>query len=100
MTVGVRSPVGLVGVFVGSHMSKPELSTTPVKAMGCLQCLPLSVVQLRGKHYRKPHCRNGVVDTFGLIVQAVLCLHGSLTNRFSKQNSKIWYVVSVSVLLR
>ena len=33
--------------------------------MGCRQCLPLSVVQLKGKHCRKPHCRIGVVDTFG-----------------------------------
>ena len=32
--------------------------------MGCRQCLPLSVVQLKGKHCRKPHCSNGVVDTF------------------------------------
>ena len=32
--------------------------------MGCWQCLPLSVVQLKGKH-----CRNGVVDTFGLRCQ-------------------------------
>jgi hypothetical protein len=38
--------------------------------MGYRQCLPLSVVQLKGKHCRKPHCRNGVVDTFG---------HGHLT---------------------
>ena len=45
----------------------PEcIYTTPVTAMGCRQCLPLSVVQLKGKHCRKPHCRNGVVDTFGL----------------------------------
>jgi hypothetical protein len=34
--------------------------------MGCQQCLPPSVVQLKGKHCRKPHCRNGVVGTFGL----------------------------------
>ena len=34
-------------------------------AMGCRQCLSLSDVQLKGKHCRKPHCRNGVVDTFG-----------------------------------
>ena len=34
-------------------------------AMGCQQCLPLSVVQLKGKHCRKPHYHNGVVDTFG-----------------------------------
>ena len=33
--------------------------------MGCRQYLTLSVVQLKGKHCRKPHCRNGVVDTFG-----------------------------------
>ena len=32
--------------------------------MGCRQCLPFSVVQLKGKHWRKTHCRNGVVDTF------------------------------------
>jgi hypothetical protein len=41
-----------------------NVSTTPITAMGCWQCLPLSVVQLKGKHCRKPHCRNGVVDTF------------------------------------
>ena len=29
--------------------------------MGCPQCLPLSVVQLKGKH-----CCNGFVDTFGI----------------------------------
>ena len=34
--------------------------------MGCWQCLPLTVVQLKGKHCRKPHCCNGVVDTLGL----------------------------------
>ena len=39
--------------------------TTPVTAMGCRQCLTLSVVQLKGKHCRKLHCRNGVVDIFG-----------------------------------
>ena len=43
----------------------PNVSTTPITAMGCRQCLPLSVVQLKGKHCQKPHCRNGVVDTFG-----------------------------------
>ena len=42
-----------------------NVSTTPIKAMGCRQCLPLSVVQLKGKPCRKPRCRNGVVDTFG-----------------------------------
>ena len=38
------------------------ISTTPI--MGYWQCLPLSVVQLKGKHCRKPYCRNGVVNTF------------------------------------
>ena len=32
--------------------------------MGCWQCLFLNVVQLKGKHCQKPHCRNGVVDMF------------------------------------
>ena len=40
------------------------ISTTPNTAMGNWQCLHLSVVQLKGKHCRKPHCRNGVVGTF------------------------------------
>ena len=35
----------------------PNVSTTPITAMGCWQSLPLSVVQLKGKHCRKPHCR-------------------------------------------
>ena len=39
----------------------PDLSTTPITAMWCRQCLPLIVVQLKGKHCRKSHCRNGVV---------------------------------------
>ena len=39
----------------------PNLSTTLIAAMGCRQWLPLSVVQLKGKHCRKLHCRNGVV---------------------------------------
>ena len=32
---------------------------------GNVYCLPLSVVQLKGKHWRNPHCLNGVVETFG-----------------------------------
>ena len=30
-----------------------NVSTTPIMAMGCRQCLPLSVVQLKGKHCKK-----------------------------------------------
>ena len=33
-------------------------------AMEIQQCLPLSVVQLKGKPWQKPYCRNGVVDAF------------------------------------
>ena len=47
------------------NLHGPNVSTTPITAMGCKQCLSLSVVQLKGKHCRKPHCRNGVVDMFG-----------------------------------
>ena len=32
----------------------------PLRQWGCQKCLPLCVVLLKGKHYRKPHCRNGV----------------------------------------
>ena len=41
-----------------------NVSTTPITAMGCRQCLPLSVVHLKSKHCRKPHCcnANGVVQ--------------------------------------
>ena len=45
-----------------------NVSTTPIAAMGCWQCLPISVVQLKGKRCRKPHCCNGVVDTSGPIL--------------------------------
>ena len=41
-----------------------NVSTTPITEMGCQQCLHLSVVQLKCKHCRKPHCCNGVVGTF------------------------------------
>jgi hypothetical protein len=53
----------IILLAVESHGSK--VSITPIMAMGCRQCLPLSNVQLKGKHCRKPHCHNGVVDTFG-----------------------------------
>ena len=43
----------------------PNVSTTPITAMWSRQCLPLSVVHLKGKHCQKAHCRSGVADTFG-----------------------------------
>ena len=45
----------------------PNLSTTPITAIWSRQCLPLSVVHLKGKHCRKPHCCIGVVDTFAVV---------------------------------
>ena len=44
----------------------PNVSTTPITTMGCRQCLPISVFQLKGKHCWKPYCCVGVVGTFGL----------------------------------
>ena len=44
--------------------------------MGCRQYLPLSVVQLKGKHCRKPHCCNGVVDTFVQGLRVILIHKG------------------------
>ena len=32
----------------------PNVSTAPIIAIGWRQCLPLSIVQLKGKHYQKP----------------------------------------------
>ena len=43
---------------------RSNVSTTPITAMGCQQHLPLSVVQLKGKHWWKPYCGNGVVHMF------------------------------------
>ena len=45
--------------MLGTDTQGRNVSTTPITAMGCRQCLPLSVVQLKGKHCWKPHCRNG-----------------------------------------
>jgi hypothetical protein len=52
----------------------PNVWTTPMRAMWCQKCLPLSV-QLKGKHCRKPHCHSGVVDTFGhcLMLEILIC---------------------------
>ena len=48
--------------------------------MGCRKC----VVQLKGKHYQKTHCRNGVVDTSG---------HSGFT---ASSEREIWPEVSTS----
>ena len=51
-----------------------NVSATLIMGMGCQQCLLLSVVQLKGNHCPKPHCRNGMVGTFGqgLVVEYLI----------------------------
>ena len=48
-------------------------------AMGCRQCLPLSDIQLKGKHCRKPNCHNGGVEC--RYVAAQIC--SNLTSAFN-----------------
>ena len=43
---------------------KQNVSTTPIMAMGCRQCLHISIVQLKGKHCWHCIAIMGVVDTF------------------------------------
>ena len=52
--------------------------------MGCWRCLPLSVAQLKGKHCRKPHCHNGVVDTLGccFILSSFLLVSRNLQSEY------------------
>ena len=46
-------------------VSVPERIYNSQYGNGALAILSLSFVQIKGKHCQKPHCRNGVVDTFG-----------------------------------
>ena len=62
-----------------------NISTTLITAMGCWQCLNLSDVQLKGKHCRKPHCCNGVVDTVGPWLFFLLWQRGSPNYVISKK---------------
>ena len=68
----------------------PNVSTTPIMAMGCQECLPVSVVQLKGKHCRKPYCHNGVVDTFGQYLNCQNCLLMLFRNKNMKQSSRLF----------
>ena len=53
----------------------PNVFTIPIMAMGCRQCLPFSVVQLKGKHCQKTHGCNMVVDIFGHNHCTAICCH-------------------------
>ena len=63
-----------------SQVLSPNVSKTPILAMGCQQYSPLSLVQLKVKHCLKPHCGNGVVDSFGL------CLNPAIAEQFHGQD--------------
>ena len=53
ITMTCRQSVELIDwTELGRH--SPNVSTTPITAMGCRQCLHLSVVQLKGKHCLNP----------------------------------------------
>ena len=69
-----------------SFEKPPNVSTTPITAMGCRQCLFLSVVQLKGKLCRTPHCRNVVVDTFGPCITLVK------SNPFIHPSRALWII--------
>ena len=57
----------------------PECIYNSHYSNGVPAMLPLSVVQLKGKHYQKVHCRNGVVDTFWLYSIGTLMIHKFLS---------------------
>ena len=71
-----------------------NVSTTPIMAMRCRKCLHLSVVQLRGNHWRKSHYCHGVVNRFGYLLPNIylFCLlilqH---PNRISRQQLWAYY---------
>ena len=51
-------------VIVIQKEKKQPGPTTPITAIGCRQCFSLCFVQLKSEHCRKPHFRNGVMNTF------------------------------------
>ena len=75
-----------------------SVSTISIMLMGGWQSLPVSVVQLRGKHCQKPNCHNEFVDMFGLDtsgqklsvfgVYVVALLKRLLINQFSIAGNK------------
>ena len=78
-----------------------NIPNTPITAIKCRQCLPLSVVQLKGKHCQKSHCGIGVVvDTYGPCVLKfrTICLNLLKSDKLSRliwvnnwwQNMLIW----------
>ena len=71
LKTALENPVLMYGTMAsllnGQDLKQgPNVFRTPILAMRCRQCSPLSVVQLKSKHCRKFHCRNGVVNTLRL----------------------------------
>ena len=94
----------LLTVFSHRQISpSPNVSTTPITAMVCWQCLPLSVVQLIDKHWQKTHCRNGVVDTFepshsnwgAHCVTLILCMAVLIISKIRGQVLKLLFPTEV-----
>ena len=57
-------------------------------AMGCQQCLLLSIVQMEGKYCRKPHCHLGIVCYLLLQLNTLKKLRFFYENYFlNKSNS-------------
>ena len=54
--------------------------------MGFRQCLPLSVVQMKGKHCRQPHYRNGVEDTIGPSISGIYPIKPCKYERFQRSS--------------
>ena len=65
---------GFYSAFWLSYLHGPNVSPTPITAMGCRQCLPLSVEQLKGKHCQKPHCRNGSCRYVRVVSYCCVCI--------------------------
>ena len=66
--------------------------------MGCQQCLPLSVVELKGKHCWIPHYRNGVADTFELCT--FHCLFWYPQNGLWFENQSVQNTKKPSIFIR
>ena len=62
------------GVKIGSKLVYVVVEC-PLTAMGCRQCLSLSVVHLKGKHCRKPHCRNGMFGQLLFCEEVIISCH-------------------------
>ena len=66
----------------------PNVFTIPIMAMGCRQCLPFSVVQLKGKHCQKTIAVNPIAVA-GCILHRACLLFSSIYRIMSSLNKTI-----------